>query len=419
MKERFSQKAGRFSPAGDDPDIIERKSGGGCLTLFGIPFFLAGLWVLLIGVGAGPVPAAGGFLASAVAVLFGAIFMAVGGLLIFGRSGLIIDRRENRVVQWHGLLVPLRRTIRPLDSFDGVRLDCDREDKKTSYPVRLTNGGDPAAAVTVEQPSDYQRARQTAETLARFVRKPLEDRSSGKPVIRDPDHLDESLRARVRRLGEDAGFFPPQPIPMRTKIEQTADGVVLSIPGPSFGPGRLLRLVVPLVIAGIAAFIVLPGLRSLPAPALIRYLITGFVILFAVVMPVLSVIRTLAGSPGLSTRITITRALLRVEGGLGGKRQTTEILADELEELEYVDRRSVLNRIEMPGIKKLKDFGDTGTPRLPDGRPVPKILLTLMRLMPSPGITARSDKVAVNFGKGLPDDEIAYLYALIRKILTD
>ena len=59
----------------------------------------------------------------------------------------------------------------------------------------------------------------------------------------------------------------------------------------------------------------------------------------------------------------------------------------------------------MPGMKKLKDFGDTGTPRLPDGRPVPKILLTLMRLMPSQGITARSDKVAVNFGKGLPDDE--------------
>ena len=132
MRERFSQKAGRLSPAGDDPDIIERKSGGGCLTLFGIPFFLAGLWVLLIGVGAGPVPAAGGFLASTVAVLFGAIFMAVGGILIFGRSGLIIDRRENRVVQWHGLLVPLRRTIRPLDGFDGVRLDCDRQDKKTS-----------------------------------------------------------------------------------------------------------------------------------------------------------------------------------------------------------------------------------------------------------------------------------------------
>ena len=59
------------------------------------------------------------------------------------------------------------------------------------------------------------------------------------------------------------------------------------------------------------------------------------------------------------------------------KRETTEIPADELEELEYADRRSVLNRIEMPGMKRLKDFGDTGTPRLPDGRPVPKILFAL------------------------------------------
>jgi hypothetical protein len=67
----------------------------------------------------------------------------------------------------------------------------------------------------------------------------------------------------------------------------------------------------------------------------------------------------------------------------------------------------------------LKDLGDTGTPRLPDGPPIPKILLTLMRLVPTRGITARSDRVVVTFGRGLPDDEIAYLYALVRKILTD
>jgi hypothetical protein len=91
----------------------------------------------------------------------------------------IIDHRENRVVRWQGLLVPLRRTVRPLDSFDGVRLDCSREGETKSYPVHLTKGGKPAGAITVEEPADYQRARQTVKTLARFVRKPLEDRSSG------------------------------------------------------------------------------------------------------------------------------------------------------------------------------------------------------------------------------------------------
>ena len=108
-----------------------------------------------------------------------------------------------------------------------------------------------------------------------------------------------------------------------------------------------------------------------------------------------------------------------MEEGHGGKRHTVEIPADELEELEYADRRSALKGIEIPGMKKLKDFGDTGTPRLPDGRAVPKILLALMRMASSQGITARSDRAVVNFGRGLPDDEIAYLYALIRKMLTD
>ena len=59
LKKGFSQNAGRFLQAGSDPDVIEKKSGGGCLTLFGIPFFLAGLWVLLIGLGAGPIRGGG------------------------------------------------------------------------------------------------------------------------------------------------------------------------------------------------------------------------------------------------------------------------------------------------------------------------------------------------------------------------
>ena len=195
--------------------------------------------------------------------------------------------------------------------------------------------------------------------------------------------------------------------------------MILSIPSPAFGPARFVRVVVPLVVAGIAAFVILPGLLSLPAPPLIHYLIIGFVVLFAVLLPILTALRSSAGSPGRRSGSRSRAPSSGWKRDCGGKRQTTEIPADELEELEYADRRSALKGIEIPGMKKLKDFGDTGTPRLPDGRPVPKIFLTLMRLVPSQGITARSDRVALNFGRGLPDDELAYLYALIRKILTD
>ena len=62
-------------------------------------------------------------------------------------------------------------------------------------------------------------------------------------------------------------------------------------------------------------------------------------------------------------------------------------------------------------------FGDTGTPRLPDGRPAPRFLLSLMKYFGSPGITARSDKAMITIGKGLPDAELADLYALIRNAM--
>ena len=57
--------------------------------------------------------------------------------------------------------------------------------------------------------------------------------------------------------------------------------------------------------------------------------------------------------------------------------------------------------------------------RLPDGHPVPGILLSLARMIPTQGITARSDKATMTFGAGLPDAELAYIHALIVKTLTE
>jgi hypothetical protein len=52
---------------------------------------------------------------------------------------------------------------------------------------------------------------------------------------------------------------------------------------------------------------------------------------------------------------------------------------------------------------------------MPDGRPVPRFLLSLMKMKGSKGILARSDKTAVEFAGGLDESEVAYLFALIRK----
>jgi hypothetical protein len=63
-------------------------------------------------------------------------------------------------------------------------------------------------------------------------------------------------------------------------------------------------------------------------------------------------------------------------------------------------------------------LGNTGTPRMPDGRPVPRFLLSLIKMAGSRGITARSDKAVVEFAGGLDEAETAYLFAIIRKTIA-
>jgi hypothetical protein len=45
--------------------------------------------------------------------------------------------------------------------------------------------------------------------------------------------------------------------------------------------------------------------------------------------------------------------------------------------------------------------------------------LSLIIKPPGPSITASSDKATVNFGKGLREDELRYLYALIKRKITE
>ena len=116
-------------------------------------------------------------------------------------------------------------------------------------------------------------------------------------------------------------------------------------------------------------------------------------------------------------RVTVTKAFLRVEALKQGKRSAAEIPVDELEDLVAPTAKSLMDSVEVPGMKKV-DLGDTGTPRMPDGRPVPRLLQSILKMAGSRGITARSDKAVVEFAAGLDEAETAYLFALIRKTIA-
>jgi hypothetical protein len=152
-------------------------------------------------------------------------------------------------------------------------------------------------------------------------------------------------------------------------------------------------------------------------PDFIRYVFLGFIGLFFIAGPVVSALLNVLRLKNQFERITVTKAFLRVEALKHGKRTTLEIPVDELEDLVAPTTRALMDTLEVPGMKKVP-LGNTGTPRMPDGRPVPRFLLSLMKMAGSRGVTARSDKAVVEFAGGLDEAEVVYLFALIRKTIA-
>jgi hypothetical protein len=401
-----------------DSGTLELRSGGGCLSVFGLPFLLAGLFVMQIPLGLIPVEGSPGPLPSVFVVLFGSVFAIVGAGLVFGRSGIILDRGRGRIVQWWGLLVPMKRKEYLLDAIRQVEMDFSRgdSDSAATWPVRLFGEGIPKP-IAVVQPMSFAEARQVDEELSRFLRKPLVESSTGERVTRDPDHLDESYRDRARRTGEAVAVVPPEPPGMRSRVERTGEGFILHISGPPMSGLHYLPVLFPLAFAGAVAWFFLPAILTLPMPEFIRYVFLGFIGLFFIAGPVVSALLNVLRLKNQFERITVTKAFLRVEALKQGKRTIVEIPVDEMEDLVAPTTRALMDTLEVPGMKKVP-LGNTGTPRMPDGRPVPRFILSLMKMEGSRGITARSDKAVVEFAGGLDEAEVAYLFAIIRKTIA-
>ena len=390
-----------------DPDVMQTRQGGGCLTLFGLPFFLAGLFILSLPFKLFPVE---GEIPWYVALPFGGVFAAVGAGLMFGRSGLIIDRRQKTIIQWWGLLVPMKRTEYLLDSFRRVTLGKEERDSGetsyTAFPVRLEGEG-AVKPLEIEAPKNYEQARHSAEALAKFLNWPLADSSTGAKLVREPDRLDEPLREQARRERAPAEWATP-PFGTRMQVRQEAGATVFDLPPPGLSLTHYLQLGFGLVFAGVVIYFFLGPLLKLPMPGVLRYFFLGFIGLFFVLGPILSALHSVWSQAWSRTRVVASREWLRVEERGLIRSKVREIPAAEIEELVLPEQK-----LEIP------------LERLPDGASLPPnsrtmaFLNWIARWAPPRPILARSDRQTLEFGRGLSPEELLYLYAEVKRILAE
>lgn len=157
-------------------DILEYRKGGGRHVLFGLPIFLAGLFVAQIPFGIIPVEVDGGPIVVAILLPLGPLFAAVGFILMLSRSGITIDRAARIIVQWWGLLIPIKRKGYSLDHFEKVRIVFREGDRNSpdTFPITLVGAGSQNTLHIVDLTS-YEMTVRAADELARFINKPLED----------------------------------------------------------------------------------------------------------------------------------------------------------------------------------------------------------------------------------------------------
>ena len=370
-----------------DPDLFVQRSGGGKVSLFGLPFFLVGIGVIVLAF-IPPEIRNGDPFPLYVAIPFGGVFLCVGGAIIFGRQTLQIDRRAGHVEKNWGLLdKTLRSKRRDLKDFDRISLRSEirRSDKSTYtvYPIRLQ--GPDSEDFTLSEPRKESDARRDTEALAKFLGFPIHDESAGTLRIRDPDTLDRNLKEKFA-MGAEDNAIPDPPATLASRIDYDGASLRVRAPAPGF------KAPVALAIAAFAffeifflSFFAIPFFSRSEAEGIpvFVFAIFCFVFLGFPTLVVLFILNRALGTQSLS----VTNQRLEIENGWLFKRRES-ISCDEIEEC----------LIGVPGSSRAGKAGSLFGPK--------------------PEMIAVSDDKRISFGSGLDQAELEYVIALAKGVLV-
>jgi len=400
-----------------DQDTLEIRNRRGWASLFGLPFLLGGLFVLQIPLGIVPLQA---HPYEPLALFLMALIgggNSIGGICIMlGRRGILLDRRRGRMIQWWGLLAPMKRSICLLNPITQVEMkfDSGSSDGAATWPItlRCANIGKP---VTVVEPTGYAEAKRVARELSRFLGKPLVDSSTGGKITCEPEFLDESYADRIRRTAKTVGVLPPKPSKTRLELRRTKEGFVLYIPESAKGRIHYLPLLFSIAFSIFMAGLFVPHL-TFPVKDSMGYFLTGLVAFF-VGAPILGGLLILRSGKRQFERITVTTDMLRVESLEEGVRATAEIPFADLKELVAPSIQESLGTGNATQVA-MEPAGNDASPRSSDRRRASRPMQALIKMSGSRGIIARSDTDIITFARDLDEAEVAWIYSLIHQTIT-
>jgi len=398
------------------PGRLEIREGGGCLALFGLPFFLTGIFMILTSFGIVTMRSDGEAVTRAAAFGLGVVFTFVGALLVFGRGITSIDVGQHVVTKQWRVLLPVRRWTYQLGDYTTVTLafvrgDSDSADK---YPIGLK--GTTVAPLPLCRPTQYAEARQCAAAVARHLGLDIEDTSTDHPARVTSSEVDATLQDRLRATTTAAA--PARPSVMASDVSDGGGSLRITIPMPPLHPVLAIGGLFPAAVAtGILAWL---GFFSTPRPlALIEWIFFSLLFVGFGVLPAASVVSRWLRSRVGRTIVTVTPQELRVQArGIFRTRTVTTVSASEILDVDYSTKESMMisarrnAEAETATMRKIPSSAATSGPS------TEWVFGVLSWFLKGKGIIVKTRTGLTTFGEGLADDEIRYLHAIVRRALT-
>jgi len=399
------------------PDRLQIREGGGCMSVFGLPFFGAGVFMFLTLAGVVPVSNANEVPAFTwpVLALLAIAFTTVGGGLVFGRSWTTLDRAERQLVKQMGLLVSLREHTHTLVGYTTVTLGFVQGDSDTvdKFPIALSGHARPDLPICSF--TTYPQARECLKAIASHLQLEIEDATTDHPVRLTVSQLDIPLRRRPRDGAPPADIVRPPDA--RSGVTWEMGEATIVIPSR---PLRALTLATALVPIAILLAIGPPlstFFKQTRTPDPIGWIFLGFLALFFAVLPTSVIVGSFLRSRRGATIVEVSRERLRIlERGIWRTRTIASIDSDEILDVDYSSRESstasARRAAEQQAFQAYPSASHTVSPR------VERIVSALARFAQGKGVTVKSRSGITTFGQGLDDEEIRYLHSVVRRAIT-
>lgn len=396
---------------------MEIREGGGCLSIFGLPFLGMGLFALSAAAGLIPCftePDMNLWARLGMAFM-GLVFAVAGGLFVFGRSRIVIDKAQGAILRNRSLLsVLIQSRSFPINTFQSVEMGFEAGDSNSpdTYPVVLKNA-DTASDLRISSNANYAVSLDEARQLAIFLNLPLEDATTDHKAILAPGEVDKPLAHRLHEIKEDV--WAAQPVTMQSNVETVPGRLQIRIPRRGF---RVIMLL-PLVVLMTVLYYVMPDLidffQRSDTPEPVQWILTGIILLAFGLIPLMSAVRAALGKRGY-TEILIADGRVQISEQRAWRRKVISIEAADIAGLDYgtMQSRSGQATTEFRTRTMNSSTGDAVRPM----RPLPGWVTALARLSASKGITIKHSRGLYTFGAGLADEEVKYLHSLIRRALA-